>query len=339
MNTKKIREYIELMRLKALGMSTIAVFGALSINGSLQISHFLQLFFIGIVFNVLGFVLNDYIDFDTDKKSMYSFERPLVKETISRKAALIISILCYIIIFTAAFIFFRDFFPMLLLSIAVILGTIYDCFGKKFIGADIPLAGSIAFFCLFGAATISHNIGGLTIIISCLLFTHVLFFNIIEGGLKDVHNDRKTGAKTIAVFLGVKTDNPLIIPKTFKVIAISLELSSAILIFLPFFIIPKLITFDFWFVPLTILVVLEIKILYEVIKMLNIRSFDRAHVTHIIGEQEVRRYMTVPLILLGFAGIIWAVFLIFLPIIWYLTFVFILQDKILSNPKSFGRIL
>jgi len=73
--------------------------------------------------------------------------------------------------------------------------------------------------------------------------------------------------------------------------------------------------------------------------MLNIQSFDRAHITHIIGEQEFRRYMTVPLILLGFAGIIWSAFLIFLPIIWYLTFVFILQDKVLSDPKSFGRIL
>ena len=339
MDTRKIREYIELMRLKALGMSTIAVFGALSVNGDLQISHFLQLFFIGIMFNILGFVLNDYVDFDIDKKSMHSFERPLVKGTIPRRSALIISVLCYIIIFTVAFIFFGSFFPMLFLTIAVVLGTVYDCFGKKFVGADFPLAGSIAFFCLFGAATVSSNIKELTIIISCLIFTHVLFFNIIEGGLKDVHNDRKMGAKTITVFLGVKTDNLLVIPKTFKIIALFIEISSAILIFLPFFIIPKLTVFDFWFVPVIVLVLLETKILYEVIKMLNIRSFDRAHLTHIISEQEVRRYMAVPFILLGFAGLLWPIFLIFLPIIWYLTFVFILRDKVLSDPKSFGRLL
>jgi 4-hydroxybenzoate polyprenyltransferase len=33
-----------------------------------------------------------------------------------------------------------------------------------------------------------------------------LFFNIIEGGFKDVKNDRESGAKTTAVALGVKTD-------------------------------------------------------------------------------------------------------------------------------------
>ena len=51
-----ITEYTKLMRLKAIGVSNIAVFGALCVNGSLESTHFVTLFSIGTLFNTFGFV-------------------------------------------------------------------------------------------------------------------------------------------------------------------------------------------------------------------------------------------------------------------------------------------
>lgn len=327
MNVDKIKEYAKLTRLKAMGISTIAVVGAISIKGTLEISHFLILFFIGIIFNILGFVLNDYVDIDIDKESKDLSERPLVKGTISRKTALRISISCYILIFSLAFIFFRDFLSLLMLTLAVSLGTIYDCFGKKFLGSDFVLAAGIAFFCLFGAATASPNIGMLTMIIASLIFTHVLFFNIIEGGLKDADNDRRSGAKTTAVYMGVKTESHVYIPKKFKVLALSIEFTSAILVFLPFLIFPEIYLSDFWYLQIIALLVLTISLFLSIVKMLNIKSFDRQKVTMIITKHEIKRYIIVPVILMSFCDIRWLLIILSLPTIWYLSFTIILHDK------------
>ena len=143
---------------------------------------------------MLGFILNDYVDLEIDKKNKELSERPLVRRTISKKTALRIIILFYVLIIFTGIVFFHSLLPLLFLSISLALGTIYDCYGKNFLGSDITLSASVAFLCLFGVATVSTEIRLLTIIIASIYFMHVLFFNIIEGGFKDADNDRKYGA-------------------------------------------------------------------------------------------------------------------------------------------------
>jgi len=326
--TITIKEYAKLIRLKAMGVSTMAVLGALSVKGTLEIKQFLILFFMGIILNILGFVLNDYIDFDIDKRSKELSDRPLVKGTISRKTALIISIICYIILFGTALIFYRKFLPLLILTIALALGTIYDIFGKKFLGSDIPLSASIALFCLFGATTVSSEISKITIIISAIYFTHVLYFNIIEGGFKDADNDKISGAKTTAAYMGVNNKPEIYVPANFKALAISIETISAVLILLPFIIIPKYTyDFDYWYIQLVILLILIITIFISSIKMLYLKIFDRKKVAMTITKQEVKRYMTIPILLISFADIRWIIFILLLPTIWYLSYTIIFHEK------------
>jgi len=327
----RVTEYSKLMRLKAMGVSNVAIFGALSVSGVIELHHFLLLFFIGVAFNILGFVLNDYIDIEIDKKSEDLSDRPLVKGTITKESALRLVFFLYILIFLLAIIFW-DLLSLVTLFIALILGTIYDCYGKKFLFSDIILAASIAFFCIFGALTISPKIGMLTVIIVILIFTHVLFFNIIEGGLKDAYTDQKIKARTAAVYMGVKTKPDIYIPKSFKAFAVILESTSAIIVFLPFLIIPKIYRFEFWYIQVILLIILTVSLFLTMYKMLNMKSFDRDKIRTEIVKQEAKRYIITAVILIGVTGFFWPIILILLPFIWafiwFLIFKFIFHEKL-----------
>jgi len=328
-----IKEYARLMRLKAMGISTIAVFGALSVKGSLEIWHFLLLFLIGIPFNILGFVFNDIIDLEIDKKSKELSERPLVKGTVPIRAAKIISIICFVLIFSLAIFFFRDLFALLILTLSVILGLVYDSWGKRFLGSDFILAASIALFCLFGAITVTHNIERFTIIIVTLIFIHVLFFNMIEGGFKDVKNDRESGAKTSAVVLGITTDFKVFIPNSFKIIAITIELSATFLVFLPFILLPEMYNFAYWYIQIFILILLTMSLVLTMFTMLNMKFFDRVNVRNIITKQEIKRNIVTVVLLMSVAGVLWSIVLVLIPIVWYIFFSFFLFEKPFISSK------
>lgn len=327
MNVTKIKEYAKFLRLKAWGVSAIAVIGALSVTGTIEIPQFIILFFIGVIYNMLGFVLNDYIDYDIDSKSKELSERPLVKKTISKKTAFKIILLSYVLIIGMGIIFFHTLLSLLFLSASLILGTIYDCYGKKFLGSDLTLSASVAFLCLFGAATVSSEIRLITIIIASIYFMHVLFFNIIEGGFKDADNDKKQRAKTTASYLGVKNQPELFIPIKFKILAVVIESITAIFVFLPFIIFSAVCQFDFWYIQVIILLLLTISLFISTIKMLKLKNFERKKVTMLITKQEVKRYMIIPIILMSFSDMIWLIFILLLPSIWYLLFIVIFRDK------------
>jgi len=327
MNVDKIKEYARFLRLKALGVSTIAVIGALSVRGGMDVTQFLILFFIGTLYTSLGFVLNDYVDLEIDKGSKELFDRPLVKKTISKKTAVGIIILFYVLIISTALLFFNNVISLVFLSLSLIFGTIYDCYGKKFLGSDLTLSASVAFLCIFGAATVTTEIGLLTIIIASIYFMHVLFFNIIEGGFKDADNDRKYGAKTTASYLGVINQPEVYIPQTFKILTIAIETITAIFVFLPFLIFSEIYNFCFWYIQIMILVILTISIFVSSIKMLKSKIFKRKAVTIHIAKQEVKRYMIIPILLLGLSNIAWLFFVLLLPSIWYLAFIGIFREK------------
>ena len=45
-----------------------------------------------------------------------------------------------------------------MITLALLFGIIYDCYGKKFLGSDFVLSASIAMFCIFGATTQTNYI-------------------------------------------------------------------------------------------------------------------------------------------------------------------------------------
>jgi len=96
-----------------MGLTAVApVLGALSMwdVGSLELWKLCVLFLIGSMSHIYGFVINDVIDIRLDKLSKDLSARPLVRGSITRRAAVIFAVSCMIGSFLLSLIFFSDMF-------------------------------------------------------------------------------------------------------------------------------------------------------------------------------------------------------------------------------------
>ena len=231
--SNKILEYLRLCRIQtAAATALVPVIGALTMNQH-NITFLFILFLIGFLYHIGGFVLNEYIDVDVDKKSLDLQKKPLVSGIIHKSNALAIAILSNICLIILVVIFFLSLFSILFILLAVGFGIIYNVYGKRLPGLDFVLAGGFFFLCLMGASTVSTEFTLITYIICLLYFIQIVFNNAVEGGLKDVDHDFLAGAKTIATRLGVKIKNgKLIISKKFVIFSYSIKVCHVGLIIL-----------------------------------------------------------------------------------------------------------
>jgi 4-hydroxybenzoate polyprenyltransferase len=336
MNKQKIKEYAKLMRIPALGTSLTAVIGAITIKGSmLEIPNFLILFTMGCISTITGFVLNDYIDYNIDKKSKENQDRPLVKGTVSKKSALYIVIIGIILNFILLLIFFNRLLPVAFRIISMILGTSYNIFSKKIVGADLFFAGSMFFFSLFGATAVSsnistiHNISGLTWTVAFVSFLLVFIINAIEGHLKDVENDRKAGVKNLAVYLGVRAKEKMYFPLSFKIIALMSNIILISIFFIPFI----FFNLSFYMWQLLLLIISSIEILYLTVKIITVKKYNPKKIGRYAGIRDFVTFTMLPLMLWRFIGTKWALFLIIFPAIWLVSFNYLIY-KDLPEPGS-----
>jgi len=239
-----IREYLKLARsFNAVLTGVSPVMGAIAMENYDLFNLFL-LFLIGFFGHTYGFVLNDIIDNKIDKTSAEISDRPLLSGTITIKKAWIFAIISMIIAFVVAFYISYDthiYYPIIILIISSVLITIYNITSKKLPGMDVFVTAAVFFLILYGASITIENINNVTRLawIVCILGAiQVLFMQFITGGMKDIDNDYKSGAKTVAIKMGVRLINSkLIITTSFKLLAYSIQLIDLIVVFLPFFIV------------------------------------------------------------------------------------------------------
>jgi 4-hydroxybenzoate polyprenyltransferase len=325
-------EYARLIRLPGLGGFSIApVFGAISlieIGVYVDLKFLILIFVLGVFKSIYGIVLNDYVDIEVDRLSEESDKRPLVKGTISKRNALLISILSLIVIFVIIFIFFyrsqTSFYLGVLCAIlATIIGTIYDLYGKKFVGSDFLVAAAEGLFVLVGAFLVSPDgtLSVFTWVISILVFNQYLFMNAVIGGLKDADHDYLLNVKNIALSSGVKVyeNNNIFIPLRFKIFALSIRFFSCFIVFIPFVFFGA--DYELW--QILLLSLLVVLILYLSIKLVNIKNIERkGKIVKFIGLQGVLRYSLVPIMLIPVVGLFIVFILLIFPLIWFIIFRF-----------------
>ena len=317
--TSILSEYARLIRLPGLGgLSVSPVFGAITV-GMLSLFDLSLLFLIGVFSAVYGFVLNDLVDIDVDRLSKELSDRPLVSGTISRKAALLTCFLCVVGTFTIIFIFFYKphvhfYLALLCIVLAAFFGTLYNVFGKKFVGSDVLVALSEALLVLFGTFVVLKDNGSpnmFTWIVFILTFNQLLYMNAVEGGLKDADHDYLMGVKNIALASGVKVsaDKKITVPLSFKAFGLLIRFFSAYLIFIPVLFYGTEY-YEIWNIFLLLLLV--IGVLYLSIKLLCIKKFDRKRIRRLISLQTFLRYSAVPTMLIPVIGLLYAFILIIL---------------------------
>jgi len=320
----KIADYLVLLRFPGLGgLSIPPVIAAVSV-GTFDLFTLTLLFLLGAYSSIFGFVLNDFIDVEVDKKSDELKDRPLVSGTISKQAALwicftviMLTFLTFFILFYGEVITFFRFLSIICILLAWILGSIYDVYGKRIFASDILVALSVAFIFLIGAFAMDKEPTLFTWIIFVLTFNNLFHMNAIEGGIKDVDHDVLMNVNNIALRSGVKVENKkMFVPNSFKLLGMSVRMSSIILLFIPFVFFNQ----PYESYQLIMLGVASFGVLFFSLKLLSLKLFDRKIIRKYISIQSFLRYSLVPLMLLSIIGLIPAIILIFLPIVWYIVF-------------------
>lgn len=335
----KFIAYARLLRLSGLiGFSTATLFGAFSQAGlSISLFTLFLLLILGILKTIHGCVTNDIFDSEVDKFSRDPQRRPLVTGEISKKTAVILSIITVIIAFAIVFRFFYTTQPafsniILCMILGLIIGNVYNKYGKKFIGSDLLVGFSEALFVIIGAylVTPSGQLNLLTWVIFLLVFTQYLFMNMIIGGIKDADHDFLFKAKNVAIKTGVKISNnkTLYLPLSFITIGISIRLFSAALMFIPIFFLD--ISFQLW--EISLIIVLVSIVLLSTFKLFSLHSLsDRKKTLSFLATQGVLRYCYVPFLLLPIIGLTVSLLLVLLPLIWFFIITFFSGQDIAPN--------
>lgn len=315
-------EYLRLIRAQgAASTAIIIIVGSLTMMRQHNLVHLFILFIIGILGHITIFVLNEYADMRVDEKSKYLKEKPLVSGTIPKNHAFFIALLACFFAYALTIIFFRSLFPLIFLSLALLLGGIYDMLGKRIPGSDFLIAGGCLFLCLFGASTVSINFTNLVYIVSFLILFYIVFGNAVVGGLKDIDHDHLSGAKTTATRMGVKVaEGKLLITKKFTAFAYTFKLTYIGFIVLAGFQ-PEVNLWQSDKYMIHIIVILLVVVIFAILyKLWHTSHFDRPQLMRLFGIAELISYYLVPILLYPIIGLNLTLILILLPFIWFLMF-------------------
>jgi 4-hydroxybenzoate polyprenyltransferase len=326
-----IQNYLSLLRIQtAAATASAPLLGGL-VMGQRDVMHLAVLFIIGLLVHIFGFVLNEYVDIEIDRKSTDLKKKPLVSGDITKNQALIVVIISILCGYGLIIIFYRSIYPITFFSLAIILGGLYDLYGKRIVGMDFILAGALFFICITGASTISINFNILVYLVCLVYFFQIAYNNAVEGGLKDVDHDGIGGAKTMAISMGVNVRQGLLqITKSFVGFAYCLRfIFLGLLVFIGSQ--PQL---NFWSYKniLHILIILFLTVIYigTLSRFLKSMKFDRSRLKRLFSLHEMTSYFMVIIVLSTLFDLQITIFLIFLPAIWYLVTNLFLYGKLLE---------
>ncbi|HEC81052.1 MAG TPA: hypothetical protein ENI42_01320 [Thermoplasmatales archaeon] len=334
-----LREYLKLARsFNAVLTGISPVMGAVAMQQYNLFSLFL-LFLVGFLGHTYGFVLNDIIDFKIDKTSREIRDRPLISGTISIQKAWVFAFMsmlaAFIVAFYIAFITQR-FFPVVILVVSAFFITLYDLVSKRFPLMDVFVALGIFFLILYGASTVVDSIHQVTFLawIVCVLGSiQVLFMQLIAGGMKDIENDFKRGAKTLAVKMGVRVvEGKLKVSLSFKALAYGIQLMDLVIVFTPFLIVPGFTTVNVLrCVQWLLLFLVGVLMFFFSHKLLTLRRFDRDEARKYIGLHYYTNFALVPVMLMTLNP--WIIVLMVFPALGFILSNLILHGTLLQ-PKT-----
>ena len=337
-----VREYLKLARsFNAVLTGISPVMGAIAME-QYNLFYLLLLLLVGFLGHTFGFVFNDIVDYRIDKSSTEIRDRPLISGTISVRNAWVFAILSMVGAFVIAVFFAyqtNQYFPLIILVISAGFITLYDLTSKKFPFTDIFVAVGIFLLILYGAfyggvpAQSFQEISDLAWIVCVLGSIQVLFMQIVAGGMKDIENDFRRGAHTLAVKMGVRiTEGKLRVSMAFRSLAYFIQLIDLIIVFIPFFVFSMFMEMSllryFQWAALVIIGVLMFVISH---RLLSMERFDRKRARRLIGSHYVINFMLVPIMLMALTP--WAGLLVFFPATGFVLSNLIVHGTILQ-PKT-----
>jgi 4-hydroxybenzoate polyprenyltransferase len=167
---------------------------------------------VAMCFHIHGYVLNDVIDLDLDRRQPLRRRDPLVRGAVSRESALAFSLLQIPLAALITFHMKASLPAWIALGTAFALSIVYDKWGKVL--PFPPLAdlvqglawGSLVLYAALVANPDAHlvEIRERTLPLLGFGVGFILLINGIHGGLRDLWNDLVHGRRTTAIFLGAQ---------------------------------------------------------------------------------------------------------------------------------------
>lgn len=332
-----IREYMKLVRVEYIGFAYMAILGALAVVGaSADTALIAPIAFVNVMVLMWTFAHNDYCDLPVDRMSEELDERVLVKGTVSRRSAAILIAVGMILGLLGSVVPFEGLRPTMALLLSFVFAFVYNMYSKRIPGADFLFAASATFLCLFGVYAASASTGApIPPIVWCLLgvvFVEHLFFNMIEGGLKDVDLDGRSGIKTIARrLIQCDPDGTLHVGLAFRVMAYGLKTLTVVLAFLPFVLLDEP-----WTPPqMAILVLNAVLAFYYMHRLVDVDRFDWQRMGFDMIKQEMAARTLMPFMLLDRIGWVWAAGILAAPMVWHTSTVWFVHRRLFALPKRF----
>jgi len=229
---KKLKAIWELMRLEHGVMIAIAILiGSLIAAKTFPaFDKFILTFFTALFLEASTFALNDYYDFEIDKKNN-RVDRPLVRGDISKNTAIYLFIILFPIGIVCSY--FVNITCFIIALVTALFAIFYDVILKKIkLLGNFFIAYTMAIPFIFGAASVLTETS-FEIDLSPAIFIIALIAFLTGAGreiMKDVmdfEGDKEGGVKSFPRYIGIRKSN--MISAFFYLIAI-------ILSFLPFFI-------------------------------------------------------------------------------------------------------
>ncbi|HVP99923.1 MAG TPA: UbiA prenyltransferase family protein [Candidatus Thermoplasmatota archaeon] len=330
-----LREYLKLARsFNAVLTGMSPVMGAIALR-QYNILMLLLLFLVGFFGHTFGFVFNDILDYNLDKSSKEISDRPLVSGTISLRNAWIFAFVSMAIAFLLAF--YIALTTSRLYSIPILVASalfiiLYDLVSKKILLTDFFVAFGIFLLVMYGASTTVASLSAftpLTWVVCLLAAIQVLFMQLIAGGMKDIENDYRHGAHTVAIHMGVRvTEGKLIVSRSYKALSYGIQLVDLAVVFLPFaFGLTSPIEPIYQYVQWIALIMVGIVMFFLSHKLLTLERFERQKARVYIGSHYMINFTLVPIMLMGLNP--WAGILMFCPALGF----------VLSNLALHGTLL
>ena len=307
-----LKDYLMLLRIHTAGVTAVVVLLGALLMGCRKATTLLLLFISGVLLHTSGFALNEVMDLPYDKSSPHLKHKPLVRGSVKRSSALLLSIILFLLSITLFFISLQSVIALLLLLLSSLLGVTYDLWGKRFPFLDLHLAG---WFALLPVAS-SSAFGGpppIIYLISLFLFLQILFNNSVEGGLKDLESDLESGARGTLIYLGAGRGGRLKGPALTYSLAVRLLLASAPLL-------PIFIT-GFYSTPLKgVIILFNLLLLIFSFKTLLKPPREREQLLKEFTLHEVCSFLLLILLLIPLLPVKFLLLLLLLPPIWNLLF-------------------
>jgi 4-hydroxybenzoate polyprenyltransferase len=325
-------------RIELGGFSMVCILGGLAVEGGdLSWQQGAGLFLGNLFLVILGFVHNDYMDMDIDRRLDQLKKRPLVSGIISPSEARIMSWVVGLGNLILMGLWFRNPAAVAVMALAEGFCLLYNRFSKRVLGADLLYAASAACLALFGSVAVSparSPMPDLTLwitVVAAIQFLEHLFFNVVSGQLKDLEYDREAGVMTLAVRFSEQTESGTRLAAGFRLGALGVKALSMSLIFLPALL--GQVTYASW--QWGVLGGLAAASLLRSFSILTPVLLDRKVILHRTKRQEMASKAMLPLLLLPWIGWGWMLMIIGLPMIWYAGWNYTLNRKFFGDPVTF----